>query len=294
MSDLVFPREGTCAQSRPVRAILFSLAQPGLPSPQRDVITWQKVLTEQKIVRPEHVHIIYCHDRPAGAVANAEFALDKSAFLRALARSCAEEVKSESTIIALSGHGYGTGAFGQDYMIHPTSQEHISSFELHRAVVAGFRPDDNCLVFVDTCSSGSMFMLEHHPAYQHRPKEMNIKAREPLILQVSACLDGAGDMDDISTVGGFGGGLTSAIADHIATTKLVDWPSNGINLSATLTNAHRRMASAGQTLVFSANQPDLVHFMKNTCISKCLFRGIDPVMQPKKTVKDDSSKCIVQ
>jgi len=37
-----------------------------------------------------------------------------------------------------------------------------------------------------------MFMLEHHPAYQHRPKEMNIKAREPLILQVSACLDGAG------------------------------------------------------------------------------------------------------
>lgn len=130
-------------------------------------------------------------------------------------------------IVSISSHGYISGSTnyitlkGKRYTSHD--------------VTSWFQNNDQgkTLILVDTCHSGSMIKLSHG--------EYTAQANTAKVCSISACSDNELDMDDISTNFGYGGGLTSAIADLIGETAIAD-----INISDIYTSCCKRLICLNQ------------------------------------------------
>ena len=116
----------------------------------------------------------------------------------------------DNLLIALSSHGY---ANGDNNYINFEGQI-IKDIDFHKVLVNNINPTIKCLIFVDTCQSGTMFNLNYKTKDLINYTVENNSGCNLDIICISAVDDNEFDQDDISELG-YDGGLTSALIDFL-------------------------------------------------------------------------------
>jgi hypothetical protein len=163
-------------------------------------------------------------------------------------KELASELKTHSEakspidiIVAISSHGYVTNpqSSAKDEFIKFKGRQIVNDTLLGWFTPLKGKAHIRCVVFIDTCHSGTMCNFPGTVADNAKlPKDVTV-------CSISACSVQQFDMDDISVQFGFGGGLTSALMDALGVKTThslnIDDIFNAIRTRMKIANIHPQL-----------------------------------------------------
>lgn len=120
------------------------------------------------------------------------------------------KMTKQNMLITISSHGYAC----RDNNYINWCEKTIYDQDLRDALIKNLNDNLNCLIFVDTCQSGTMFNLNYRTNDLVNYKPENLSDCKLDIICISAVDDYEYDQDDLSDFG-INGGLTSSFIDFI-------------------------------------------------------------------------------
>jgi len=233
-------------KAQSISVLLIDFGQPGLPSPDHDVVTWSSLLQKRLQIPPQNIQVLVgVENESKERFQKIRAQLDPLVHLKPtpnkidVFNSCKAWTagnESKHYLFLLSGHGFYCGQ-NADYAVHSATGETINTHEWHDALFSKLEEKAVFLGFVDTCSSGSMLGIDKN------------KPEKGWVASISACADGQSDNDDISDFGHFGGGLTSAFCDEAVYTN-----ERFLKMTETIAWMGARLGRSGQTLTTHSNK----------------------------------------
>ncbi|CAH6418864.1 Hypothetical protein POVN_LOCUS588 [uncultured virus] len=187
-------------------AHLIASSADGLPSAARDVVAYSTLFGRRGFT-------LYCYldvtpveaNRIATLLRNFNVHIETDLILlpQRLALLAYRKVPTD-VVVTISSHGYWSG---QNYIRFKGKQLPSITFTAWLTPLAS-NLDVHALVLIDTCHSGMMCNL---------PLASTNQGGEGRLHAIAACSNVESDRDDLSTEFGFGGGLTSSVADYLGT-----------------------------------------------------------------------------
>jgi hypothetical protein len=158
-------------------------------------------------------------------------------------------------ILNISSHGYCTGN-SHNYINF--NGKIINDCDFHDCLNNNLTINIFCLIFVDTCQSGSMFNLNYKTKNLSNYSIENMSDSTLNIYCIGAVDDNEYDQDDLSEFG-YGGGLTCALIDYFYEYKTFD--DNLIDIKDFFLYYKNRIHKSGKHPTLSFNN---LSFINNT------------------------------